>query len=909
MRSAIKKNVFREIKSTLGRYIAIIAIVALGVGFFSGLKITKPSMVKTGNKYISEHNMYDFRLISGIGFEHDDVDYFNSLADTEYAEGGFFTDFLYSAEGKNTGVLRAHLLNKNINTLSVVSGRLPESGDEIVVDANVFGKEYIGKKIKVINENSDDTKANFKYDEYEIVGTVDSVYYLNVERGSTSLAGGKVAAFVYITEEGLNFDYYTEIFVTLKEKENIFSDEYDSLISLVKDGFSSSLTSRVNDRYNRILSDAREDIEKARSELEKAKNDYERGETELSEKESELEKAKENYNALLGSPYATQEMISAVKEQIENAEKLISDYRSYIEEAKAEIDSAEDKIHEAEEELVSFTEPVTYVFTRNENTGYACFKSDSSIVDGIAKVFPLFFFLVAALVCITTMTRMVEEQRTQIGTLKALGYSNSSIAWKYIFYSGSAAVIGCVFGFFIGTWLFPLAIWKAYGMLYGFADIEYLFDPLLAFISLVVSLLCSVAAAYVSVRKELLKMPAEMMRPKAPKPGKRVFLERIHFIWNRMKFLHKVSARNILRYKKRMFMMILGIGGCTALLLTGMGIRDSISNIADDQYENILKYDYDIMLEKPADGEFIEDFYKKTDNILSDAVFIRQTSVNASADDGVMKKVYLIVTDDMNISSLIDLHDGENKIAYPSAGEAVVTEKFASVAGISVGDFVNITVNDTKSMRLLVSGICENYVYSYVYINADTYTESLGEEVAYNTVFAKAASGKDIHEVSAELIGVSGVASVTVSADLRERVSDMMESLGAIIWLVIASAGALAFVVLFNLSNINITERQREIATIKVLGFYRKETTSYVFRENMVLTFMGAVVGLPLGYLLHRFVMSQINIDLVSFNVRILPVSYIIALILTFAFSIIVEIFMKRKIDHIDMAESLKSIE
>lgn len=909
MRSAIKKSTLREIKNNFGRYVAIIAIIALGVGFFSGLKNTKPAMVKTGDKYISNQNMYDFRLISGLGFTAEDAEKFASLDGVEYAEGGFFSDFLYSAEGKNTGVLRAHLMNKNINKLSVVRGRLPEKGNEVIVDAHIFSDSYIGKTIKVSAENTDSTKSVFKYDEYTIVGTCNSVYYLNVERGTTSLSGGTVSGFVYMTEDALDFDVYTEMFLTLDSKAEIFSEKYDSLISSNKENVTSALEERAALRYEDIVSSAREKIESSKKEFENAKSLYEAALFSLNEKTAELEKAKEQYNALAASGMATEEMLTGIKAELDSSEKALLEYKNELKTKEEELSFAEKEINDAEEKIDSVAFPFTYVFTRNENTGYACYENDSSIVDGIAKVFPLFFFMVAALVCITTMTRMVEEQRTQIGTLKALGYRSSSIAWKYIFYSGSAAVIGCLLGFFLCTWLFPAAIWKAYNMLYDFAKIEFVFKPTLLLISVAVSLICSVVTAYISVRKELSKMPAVLMRPKAPKPGKRIFLEKIGFIWGKMKFLHKVSARNILRYKKRMFMMILGIGGCTALVLTGLGIGDSISNIAEDQYGNILKYDYSVTLEKQADSEFTEYFKENTNDILEKTVFIKQTSVRALAKSGGFKNINLIVSDDENITSLIDLHMGEKKIAYPSKGEAVLTEKFASEMGLSVGDTITVFVDDTKRIDATVSGICENYVYGYVYINAETYEDFISEPLTYNTVLATAKNKNDIHGVSAKILSLFGVANISVTEDLLSRVSGMMESMNYIIWLVIISAGALAFVVLFNLSNINITERQREIATIKVLGFYRRETSSYVFRENMVLTLLGSLVGLPFGYLLHRFVMSQIKIDLVSFNVRIAAVSYILSVVLTFVFAFIVELFMRKKIDRIDMAESLKSIE
>ena len=538
--------------------------------------------------------------------------------------------------------------------------------------------------------------------------------------------------------------------------------------------------------------------------------------------------------------------------------------------------------------------------------GYASFRNDSSIVEGIAKVLPIFFFLVAALVCTTTMTRMVEEQRTQIGTLKALGFGNASIVWKYMFYAGSAAAIGFAVGYVGGSILFPWAIWRAYGMLYNFSPIHYVFDPVLAAISLAVSLLCSAGTTFIACRAELLQVPAELMRPRTPKAGKRILLEKIPLLWNRFSFLRKVSIRNIIRYKRRLVMMLLGIAGCTALMLTGLGLRDSISNIADDQFDNIWKYDYAISFNQAQTPQDMQAFVSGTSSLLSRCVFISDESMDAVCGSGI-KSVYVVATDDAGITDLISLHSGKTPVAYPPGGSVVITEKLAKLAGVSPGGEITVRQGN-KDVKLHISGICDNHVYNYIFMTGETYQAVFGKACEYNSALARAAGG-DVHAVAAQLAGISGIAGVNVTADVRNRVNTMMDSLNSIVLLVIGCAGALAFVVLFNLSNINITERAREIATIKVLGFYPAEVRSYVFRENIVLTAAGALLGIPLGIWLHSFVMGQIQIDFVSFQVQILPFSYALSLILTFAFTLLVDLLMQRKLRRIDMVDSLKSVE
>lgn len=1090
MNSAWQKNQRREIRRTLGRYLAILAIIALGVGFFSGLKVTRSAMVNTGDVYIKAHDMFDFRVISTLGLTDEDVAYFSTLDGVEYAEGAESVDFIAFGQDGNEQALAAHSITDRLNTLSITAGRMPDAPDECVLDARYFSNADIGRTIKVAPSNDQDTFNKFAYKKYTIVGLADSVSYLNRERGSTKLPGGTIYGFVYIPKDGFSMDYYTEAYLTLKDKNYLFSSEYDSLISSVKPAITDALEKRADIRYRKIVDDANDEaagaeteynssladyqsqkadaeakLSDAKKQLDDALSQIEDHEAELADSEKQLADAQARYEnglasynqsksqyesarsdtlsqldaaqsqidtqrasvqsgmqqiessgvidqynqltntiaaldaqiavtdpadpayaVLTAQLAAAQASLSQIEQsgvlqqyqslkdslaqldaaqndldskesdanarfsdtevqlwdakvqlesslqQIESAKNQIAagrrqlrnaraDYESGLSEYESEKADTEEKLSDGQKELddakskievakedISDIEPADcYTLDRSMNTGYSCFKSDSSIVDGISKIFPVFFFLVAALVCTTTMTRMVEEHRTQIGTLKALGYGNGIIVWKYIWYAGSAAIIGCILGFLGGTILFPWAIWKAYGMLYGFAPIQYVFDVGLAALSLGVSLLCSAGATYVACRTELFQMPAELMRPKAPKAGKRILLEKITFLWKRISFLHKVSIRNILRYKRRLFMMILGIGGCTALVLTGFGLRDSISNIANDQFSNIWKYDYAISFSDARTQEDMNSFVSDTSGILSRCVFICSESADVICADGTAKSVNLIATDDNGITDLVDLHNGSGPVAYPTAGDVVINEKLAKLTGVSAGGKITVQLDD-KTSTFTVSGIFDNYVYNYMYMTVQTYTSAFGKTCEMKNALAKTDSS-DIHGVSTQLINDYKAAGVSVIKDIRDRVDNMMKSLNYIVLLVISCAGALAFVVLFNLSNINITERMREIATIKVLGFYSSEVRAYVFRENIVLTAVGALLGIPLGIWLHRFVMSQIQIDMVSFQVNILPQSYVLALVLTFAFTFAVDLMMQSKLNKISMAESMKSVE
>ncbi len=512
----------------------------------------------------------------------------------------------------------------------------------------------------------------------------------------------------------------------------------------------------------------------------------------------------------------------------------------------------------------------------------------------------------------TTMNRMVEEQRMQIGVLKALGYGEGKIMGKYLFYSGSAALTGCIAGYFLGIHVFPLVIWTAYGMMYQLGDIVYAFDAVTALVCLVCALLCSMGTTWVSCRRELKEVAAGLMRPKAPKAGKRVFLERVPFIWKRLKFLYKVSVRNIVRYKKRFFMMVIGISGCTALLVTGFGVKDSVTNIADQQFKEIQTYQLGITLKDGIDGReavSVKELTQVLDSYGGEWIPVLETTMDIEAE-GSLKTVNLVAVGETGqIGNYIDLHTPEGeKIEYPDTGKIVVCEKIAERHHLKIGDTICLYDEEQNRIEAVVSGICENYIYNYAYVNAETYKEAMGE-LAFKNIYANVSEDSDVHTAGAAVMKAENVTAVSVNEDMLVRFSSMMSSMNYIVFVVIACAAALAFIVLYNLNNINITERIREIATIKVLGFYRNETASYVFRENMALTAIGCAVGLLLGKLLHIYVMHEVDIDLVSFDVHVRTVSYLLSVILTFLFTWVVNRIMSGKLDKINMAESLKSVD
>ena len=909
MGKAVRKNALREIRGTFGRFFAIMAIIALGVGFFTGVRITTPAMVNTVNRFLDENQFYDYRLLSALGWKEEDIADFRSRSDVRYAEGAYSLDIITA--GKNEYVMRLHSITENINGIKLVEGRMPQSSDECLIEA---GKVSVGNRIYLSDDNSDTVKNALSHDMFNIVGSVDSSLYINFERGNSSVGNGEIRAFVYLPEDAFNLDVYTEAYVRFNQDHDIYSDEYDDYMDGREEQWEKIAQSRADLRFEEIygeaekkLDDGREELEKnrkdGREKLDEAKKGLDDGKAQLDEQLAQLEQIRD----IMPEQYSSgMEQYNAALADYESG---LSDYENSLAEFENQINDAEEELRNGENELAKLKKPDTYVLGRNTNIGYACFESDSDIVAQVARVFPVFFILVAALVCMTTMSRMVEEQRTQIGVLKALGYSEGTVMGKYMFYSGTAAVIGCVLGYGAGTYIFPKIIWKSYELMYLKLPIHYLFSEKLALIAILVSLVCSIGVTWFSCRIELAETAAALMRPKAPKAGKRVLLERVDFIWKRLKFLKKVSIRNIFRYKKRLFMMILGIGGCMALLLTGFGIKDSIAGFADTQYDEIQVADASAALrnvenEPPEDLLTVLNENTKNHTLLYTGAWdllygkrVKSVTINAVESFEDMDKYFVLR--DMN---------GES-IAPPVEGEAVVSHSIAERYGIEKGSTMRLRDENMRELNVKVTGIFENHVYNVVFMRKDTMETQLGEKLPLNYAFINFEEGADENLVSAEISKNSYIMQLLRFDVLKERLSKMMSSLDYIVLIVIICAAGLAFIVLYNLMNINITERVREIATIKVLGFFRRETSAYVLRENLALTAMGIAAGSVAGVFLHRFVMAQIKVDLVDFSVRILPVSFLYSVVLTFIFNFAVDLFMELKLERINMAESLKSIE
>ena len=621
-----------------------------------------------------------------------------------------------------------------------------------------------------------------------------------------------------------------------------------------------------------------------------------------------------------------EEQIQAGIKQIQDGETGLADgwieYQDGERQANAEIADGEAQIADAKvqladakKEIEQIEKPTWYIYDRSHLPEYSGYGDNADRMKAIGEVFPLIFFLVAALISLTTMTRMVEEERTLIGTLKALGYSKKSIAAKYLGYAVLATLTGGIFGVMIVEKILPYIIITAYKIMYRhLPDVEIPYNLYYVVLACVAALLCTVAATIFSCMKELKEQAAELMRPPAPKQGKRVFLEYIPFLWKRLNFTWKSTVRNLMRYKKRFFMTIFGIGGCMGLMLVGFGLKDSISSIVPLQYEDIQLYDGNVILQSDVTMQEKQEVYEaleKNSQVVATAEDLLQKIT--IEHDGVSKEVYLNVPENVEkFSDFVVLQDRTTKEKYQLTDKgAVLTEKMAKELGVSAGDTVTIKEENEKERTVKISQICENYMSHYLYMTPAVYKAAYGKEPEYNSIYyrTEGRTTKEAESVGEAALKLDGALSVSYTTELRQQVDDMLQSLDIVIVVLIISAGMLAFVVLYNLNNINITERKRELATLKVLGFYDKEVTEYVYRENILLTLIGSVFGMLLGKILHRFIIVTVEIDSVMFGRNINTISFVYAFLLTVVFSLFVNGVMYFKLKKINMVESLKSVE
>ena len=651
-------------------------------------------------------------------------------------------------------------------------------------------------------------------------------------------------------------------------------------------------------------------IEEGTKEIQNAKNQIKQAKNELSKQEKTLSnKKKTTYNKI----EKAEKELADKKQELQDGEEELNKNKQEFE---TQIKDAEKKLSDAKEKISEIENPKWYILDRNSNSGYVSFIQDTKSIDNISKVFPVVFFIVATLISLTSMTRMVEEQRGQIGTLKALGYNKLQIMMKYIIYAGIATIVGSVLGMCVGFIILPEIIWMMYGMMYQMTDkILISFNWKYGGIGLILISICIIGATIYTTLKELVSTPSVLMRPKAPKGGNRVIMEKIPFIWKRLNFSQKVTVRNIFRYKKRFFMTIIGILGCTALILTGFGVKDSVKQIIPNQFENVFMYDMQISLKESLTEEKRQEFKNKlTQNSeIKKAVSIYMTSETAVNGDNEENVQIIVPENQEELNGIINIKDIKNKkqTIKLTENEICLTDKAAQLLGVKVGDTLTLKDVDENEVNIKISNVVENYVSHYVYMTKETYKKLYNKDFKANVVFIQNVKLNDEEQdkLAKEIMNMSEVSGIVNMTSTMKSIDDMMNLLNYVVIVLIVSAGLLAFVVLYNLANVNISERIRELATIKVLGFYDKEVYDYIARETVILTIIGIALGLVAGYFLNYYLMGTCEINMLRFSKTIKPISYVYASLITIVFTLIVNIATYFALKKIDMIESLKSVE
>lgn len=658
------------------------------------------------------------------------------------------------------------------------------------------------------------------------------------------------------------------------------------------------------------LNAGKEQMAESRKALENGWKEYEDGVTALETGKAELKR-----ETAKGEEKLKKALAELEQGEVEYAEGL-AEYERGKAEAEEKISDARRELNDARREISEIEDCKWYILGRNTNTGYVSYEQDAQRMGNLAQVFPLIFFLVAALVCLTTMTRMVEEQRVQIGGLKALGYDRGAIAKKYVGYGFLASFGGGVTGLLVGCTLIPTIIFNAWKVMYTVGDLQIAFLPDIYLVAVGAAVLCVAGTAWAASYAALTAVPAALMRPKAPPAGKRVLLERVDFIWKRLSFTWKVTVRNLFRYKKRFCMAVVGIGGCTALLITGFGLRDSIHGFFDKQYDEITTYHGTVSLGDQITAEEISEIERELARLdtVEDWVSVSNSMISVESETRAMdSNVYLtVVTDEEKTKEFIRLRDRKTGAEVPlSDGGAVITEKLAEMLGVTVGERITVVVTDGKRVEIPVVGVTENYIFHYLYLTEAGYETYVGEPAEVNSILVRYTEDTVENSDAAALavLPLSGVVSVSRTDSLRQSVLRGLEGVDYAVIVVVVAAAALAFVVLYNLTNINITERLRELATLKVLGFNDRELNQYIYRENIFLTGFGILLGLLMGKYLHRWLVLTVEIDMAMFYRQAEPMSYVFSAVLTVVFSVLVNAAAKKKLRKIDMVESLKTVE
>jgi len=819
MKTKLLKHIFMKIKDNYKRFLSLICMAFLGVGFYAGIQSSSPDMLKTLDNFYDENNVYDISVISNVGLTEDDLLKLSKIKNVELAINIQEKDTYLEIE-ENNYVVKLIEYNSQMNNVYIKEGRLPKNSNEVSVDNALLENN----NLKLGDYITIDGKK------YSIVGNVISPLYFSAERPNSNLGSGKVDYYIYVYNGSLDLEAYSNIYITVKGAKKYLTN---------------------SDSYKKLINNVKKDIDL------------------IKDKQQDI-----RYDELYSDIIETSEM-----------------YGISIDES-------------------NFIKPKWYIYDRLDNTSYKELINASDNLKKIGNIFPIIFFAISVLVSLISMMRMIEEDRVENGTLKSLGYNSFHITLKYVIYSLLATTIGSSVGAIFGSYMIPSVIWNIYKKIFFIPKFIYLLKSDYNALGLWICILCICGTSVIVCIKNLREVPANLMRPKAPKSGKKILLERINFIWKKLKFSDKITIRNIFRYKSRVITTVLGIAGCTSLILAGFGLKDSIKDVTDFQFNNIIKYDKLLMTNESINQIDIEK------ELLNDDKVENFTNVNTQNIKVLFndeeQEVTMITPDDFNsISksiSLIDLKTN-NVIDNISDNSCIISEKTAKLLDIDVGDKISLLDNDNNKYDIKVSYIIKNYINQYLYINKNTYNNLFNNYKINSILISLKDKDKNSKEFDKKYISNGYALTIVDNDDMKNSMNDMLGSIDSIVAILIIAAASLAFVVLYNLSNINISERKREIATLKVLGFYPSEVDKYINRETVLLTILGIVIGLLFGSYLSHFIISTCEPDYIMFDRHVYTLSYFYSLFITVIFTIIVTIVTHFNLKKINMVTSLKNVE
>ncbi|WP_286944825.1 FtsX-like permease family protein [Acetobacterium sp. UBA5834] len=861
MGNTIIKNAFKEVRLSFSRFLAILLVIMIGSAFYTGLKSVGPDLEASADRYFEATHFMDFRLLSSIGFNDADLAAVRNSSGVEDAQPIYTIDAFLSY-GQQTNV--AHVISipdstVAINDLHLVEGRFPQQSDECVVDKQRSeAGPKIGDTITLSSGTETPLSESLSETVYHVVGLAESPSYLTKDRGTAKLGTGKINSLVFLPAANFTLPAYTEILVTAAGTSGIstFSEEYIEITTPLEESLNTVASQRVEIRQQELKADA----------------------------EAQLAAQKTAFAAANG--IADPSLLDSSPEFLE-AQKSINELAA----------------------------PQWHVLNRESNSGYLDYQNTIESTNGIASILPLFFFGIATLVCLTTMTRMVEEQRTQIGTLKALGYSNAAIAFKYLLYAATASVLGSLLGWAIGFMLIPQVIFNAYRVLYTLPEMTPAFHVSIASLSALFAISVTTVATFLSCLTILRSAPAELMLPSAPPPGKRIFLENVDFIWKKLQFSQKITFRNLFRYKKRFWMTVLGVACCTAMLVAGLGLRDSIATqVAEKQFGDIMRYDVSLQLKENLTMEQKSALVTTLANTNLSTYLdntVNNISVQGSTDNSdPIDSLLMVPADPAALSNYFMLrsYDTGEPLVLSDHG-VILTQKLAKNLDVTTGDTIVIKEDETTTQLVLVEGIAENYLQHYVFLSPSYYQTIYGELPQPNQVLGLLDSTLSQEDLAATLMATAGVSAVRFTSDNEQDFQNTLGSINYLIWIIIIAAALLALVVQYTLTTINISERFREIATIKVLGLYDREVSAYITRESYLLTLFGILPGLIGGIFLHGYILDAAEVGNVMYVESILAQSFILSILLTFMFTWLVNLIMIGTLKKINMVEALKSNE